>query len=111
MSIVFKTELHSRLTLESLMPKTMKLLGSTEEKITKGKYCENVPHLENNLEVLAHCNIVNNKHQHDSCILSTFIPNKKFSELLKVSHAKHNYTETFRLEVLYIDLLIKVLNL
>ena len=28
------------------MPKTMKLLGSTESKITKDKNGENVPHLE-----------------------------------------------------------------
>ena len=32
--------------LELLAPGTMKLLGSTESKITKGKNGENVPHLE-----------------------------------------------------------------
>ena len=32
--------------LELLTPETMKLLGSTENKITKGKYGENVLHLE-----------------------------------------------------------------
>ena len=37
----------------------MKLLGSTENKITKGKNGENVPHLEI-AEVLVHCDIVNN---------------------------------------------------
>ena len=31
--------------LELLTPETMKLLGSTENKITKGKSGENVPHL------------------------------------------------------------------
>ena len=38
----------------------MKLLGSTESKITKDKNGENVPHLEITKVVLVHCNIVNN---------------------------------------------------
>ena len=39
---------------------TMKLLRSTESKITKDKNGENVPHLEITELVLAHCNLVNN---------------------------------------------------
>ena len=39
----------------------MKLLGSTESKITKDKNSENVPHLEIVQLVLIHCNLVNNK--------------------------------------------------
>ena len=46
--------------LELLTPETMKLLGSTESKITKDKNCENVPHLEIVELVLVHCNLVNN---------------------------------------------------
>ena len=38
----------------------MKLLGSTENKITKDKNSENVLHLEITEVVLVHCNIVNN---------------------------------------------------
>ena len=41
----------------------MKLLGSTESKITKDKNDENVPHLEIVDIVLIHCNIVNNNYQ------------------------------------------------
>ena len=37
--------------------KTMKLLGSTVEKIAKDKNGENVPHLENIEVVLVHCNM------------------------------------------------------
>ena len=44
----------------------MKLLGSTKNKITKDKNCENVPHLEINEVVLVHCNIINNNYQQDS---------------------------------------------
>ena len=38
----------------------MKLLGSTESKITTDKNAENVPHLEIVELVLVHCNLVNN---------------------------------------------------
>ena len=54
----------------------MKLLGSTESKITKDKNGENVPHLEIVELVLVHCNLVNNYYQQDSRILYTFVPNK-----------------------------------
>ena len=36
----------------------MKLLGSTESKITKDKNGENVPHLEITEAVLVHCNLL-----------------------------------------------------
>ena len=62
--------------LELLTPETMKLLGSTESKITKDKNGENLPHLEITEEVFIHCNIVNNKDQQDSRVLYTFYPNK-----------------------------------
>ena len=38
----------------------MKLLGSTENKITRDKNGENVPHLEITEIVLVHCDVVNN---------------------------------------------------
>ena len=41
----------------------MKLLGSTENNITKYNNGENVPHLEITEVVLVHCNIVNNDYQ------------------------------------------------
>ena len=43
----------------------MKLLGSTESKITKDKNGENVPHLEIIELVLVQCNLVNNDYQQD----------------------------------------------
>ena len=64
--------------LELLTPETMKLLGSTESKITKDKNSENVPHLEIVELVLVHCNLVNNDYQQDSRILYTFVLNKAF---------------------------------
>ena len=59
-------EIKNGYSLELLAPGTMKLLGSTENKITKDKIGENVPHLEITEVVLVHCNIVNNDYQQDS---------------------------------------------
>ena len=47
-------------TLEFLTPETMKLLGSTEDKVIKDKNGENVLHLEKTEVVLVLFNIVNN---------------------------------------------------
>ena len=49
--------------LELLTPETMKLLGSTESKITKDKNGEHVPRLGVFELVFVHCNIINNNYQ------------------------------------------------
>ena len=46
-------------SLELSTKETMKLLGSTENKITKDKNGENVLHIEITEVVLVHCNMVN----------------------------------------------------
>ena len=51
----------------------MKLLRSTENKITKDKNGENGPHLEVMEVALVHCNIVNNDYQQDSRVLYTIV--------------------------------------
>ena len=71
--------------LELLTPETMKLVGSTESKITKDKNGENVPHLEIVELVLVHRSLVNNDYQQDSRILYAFVPNKTFGSLLEIS--------------------------
>ena len=67
----------------------MKLLESTENKITKDKDSENVPHLEITEVVLVHCNIVNNDYQQHSRVLNTFVPNKLFGSILEISPTNH----------------------
>ena len=67
----------------------MKLLGSTESKITGKKNGENVPHLEIVELVLIHCDIVDNNYQQNSRILYTFVPNKPFGSLLEISPSSH----------------------
>ena len=81
----------------------MKLLGSTENKITKNKNDENIPHLEITEAVLVHCNIVNNDYQQDSWILYTFVPNKPFGSLLEISPTNHIFLKTFNWEYTYIE--------
>ena len=85
-------------SLELLTPETMKLLGSTKNKITKDKNGENVPHLEITEVVLVHCNIVNNDYQQDSRVLYTFVPNKPFGSLLEISPTNHIFLKTFNSE-------------
>ena len=84
--------------LERLIPETMKLLGSTESKITKDKNGENVPHLEVVELVLVHCSLVNNDYQQDLIILFTFVPNKSSGSLLEISPRNHVSLEIFNSE-------------
>ena len=85
-------------SLELLTKKTMKLLASTENKIAKDKNGENVPHLEITEVVLVHCNMVNNDYQQDSRVLYTFVPNKSFGGLLKISPTNHIFLKKFNSE-------------
>ena len=82
--------------LELLTPEKIKLLGSTENKITKDKNGQNVPNLE--IKEVVHCNIVNNGYQQDSKVLYTFISNKSFVSLLKISPTNHIFIKTFNSE-------------
>ena len=84
--------------LELLTPETMKILGSTESKITGEKNGENVPHLEVAELVLIHCNIVNNSYERNSIILYTFVPNKPFGSLLEISASNHIFLKKFSSE-------------
>ena len=102
--------------LELLTPETMKLLGTTESKITKDENGENVPHLEVVELVLVHCNLVNNDYQQDSRILYTFVPNKTFGSLLEISPTNQVFLKTFNSEfqeakILFTDQTSKPLEL
>ena len=91
--IIFKIK--NGYNLELFTPETMKLFGNTENKITKDKNGENIPHLEITEVVLVHCNIANNDYQQDSRVLYTFVPNKPFGGLLEISPAYHIFLKTF----------------
>ena len=84
------------------MLEPMKLLGNSEEKITKDKNSEKVAHLEITELVLVYCNIINNDYQHDSEVLYTFVPNKSFGQLLDIS-LKKLYLQKPLIEFCYIE--------
>ena len=94
--ITFKIE--KGYSFELLTPETMKLLGSTENEITKNKNGENVPHLEITEVLLVHLNIVNNDYQQDSRVLYTFVPNKPLGSLLEIPPTNHIFLKTFNSE-------------
>ena len=73
----------------------MKLVASSENKITADQNGENVPYLEIAEVVLVHCY---NDYQQDSRVLYTFLPNKPFGSLLKISPANHIFLKTFNSE-------------
>ena len=85
-------------SLELLTPETMKLFGSSRNKITKDKNDENVGHLEITEVVLVLRNIVNNDYQQDSRVLYTFVPNKSCGSLLEISPISHIFLKTFNSE-------------
>ena len=77
----------------------MKLLVSTENKITKDKNGENVPDLDITELVLVNCDIVNNDYQQDSRVLYTFVPIKPFgsfriNHLIEISPTNHTFLKT-----------------
>ena len=79
------------------MSDMMKLLGSTENQITKDKDKANVPHSEIN------------DYKHDSRVLFTFVPNKSFGHLLYILPQSFLFLKTFNSEFSYI-FIYKILN-
>ena len=59
--ITFKIKTGCHLKL--LTSETMKLIGSTKNKITKDENGANVPHLEITEVLLVNCNVFNNNYQ------------------------------------------------
>ena len=78
-----------------MTPEAIKLLGSIENKVTKYKNGENLPHLKITEVILVHCNIVNNDYQQGSRVLYTLVPNKLFVSLLEVLPTNFILLNTF----------------
>ena len=62
----------------------MRLLGSSSDTTDGDKNGELVPKLESVDLVLVHCNVVNNSYQQASKVLFTFVPNKKYGQLITI---------------------------
>ena len=100
--IVFKIKTGYK--LELLSPETMKLLGSTKKVVDKDKNGEIVPKLDSVEVVLVQCNLVKNGYQHTLKVLFTFVPNKKFVQLI-INISPHAFTmmNTINTEFSYVE--------
>ena len=90
--------------LELLTYETMKLLGITKKVVDKDKNGENVPKLKSVEVVLVHCNLVKNDYQHTSKVLLSFVPNKKFGQLLNISPHVFTMMNTINTEFSSVEL-------
>ena len=81
----------------------MKLLGSTKKAVDKDKNGENVPKLESVEVVLVPCNLVKNDYQDTSKVLFTFVPNKKFGQLINISPHTFIMMNTVNTEFSYVE--------
>ena len=100
--IVFKIK--SGYELELLSKETMRLLGSSSDTIDDDKNSELVPKLESVDLVLVHCNVVNNNYQQASKVLFTFVPNKKYGQLITVSPETLIMLKTVNTEFSFIEI-------
>ena len=100
--IVFKIK--SGYKLELLSKETMRLLGSSSDANDGDKNSELVPKLESVDLVLVHCNVVNNSYQQASKVLFTFVPNKKYGQLITVSPETLVMLKTVNTEFSFIEI-------
>ena len=102
--IVFKIK--SGYKLELLSKEMMRLLGSSTGTIDGDKNgdSELVPKLESVDLVLVHCNLVNNSYQQASKVLFTFVPNKKYGQLITVSPETLIMLKTVNTEFSFIEI-------
>ena len=99
--IVFKIKLGYK--LELLSKETMRSLGSSVDIIDSDKNSELVPKLESVDLVLVHCDLVNNSYQQASKVLFTFVPNKKYGQLITVSPETLIMLKTVNTEFSFIE--------
>ena len=76
----------------------MKLLGSTKDITDSDKNSESGPRLENVEVVLVHCNLVNNSYQQHSRVLFTFVPTKRYVQLISISQHSLVFLKTMNTE-------------
>ena len=82
----------------------MRLLGSSSDTIDDDKNSELVPKLENVDPVLVPCNVVNNNYQQASKVSFTFVPNKKYGQLITVPPETLIMLKTVNTEFSFIEI-------
>ena len=81
----------------------MRLLGTTKKDVDADKNGENVPKLESVEVVLVYCNLVKNGYLSSSKVLFSFVPNKKFGQLINISPNILTMMNTVNIEFSYIE--------
>ena len=89
--------------LELLLKETMRLLGSSTNTIDGDKNSKLVPKLESVDLVSVHSNLLNNSYQQASKLLFTFVPNKKYGQLITVSPETLIMLKTVNTEFSFIE--------
>ena len=100
--IVFKIKTGYK--LELLTKEAMQLLGRTKKDIDQNKDGKLVPRLETLQVVLVHCNLLNNSYQQASKVLSTFVPNKQFGQLITITPPSPTMLKTTNSEFSFIEI-------
>ena len=90
--------------LELLAEETIQLLGSSKKVSENNKNGELAPRLETVEVVLVHCNLVNNNYQQASKVLFTFVPNKKFGQLITIKPHSPTMLKTTNAEFPFIEI-------
>ena len=99
--IIFKIK--TRCKLELLTPETIKLLGTIKKDVDKDKNGEIVPKLESVEVVLVHYFLVKNDYQHTSKVLSSFVLNKQFGQLINISPHSLTMINTVNTEIFFVE--------
>ena len=100
--IAFK--IRSGYKLELLLKETMRLLGPSVDTTDGNKNSESVPKLGSVDLVLLHCNLLNNSYQQASKVLFTFVPNKKYGQLITISPNSLIMLKTINTEFSFIEI-------
>ena len=88
----------------------MQLLGSSKKVIDKSRNGELVPRLKTVEVVLVHCNSINNNYQQASKVLLTFVPNKRFGQLITITSHSPTMLKTTNAEFSFIKIWFKDQN-
>ena len=62
-----------------------------------------MPKIESAEVVLIHCNLVKNDYQHKSEVLSSFVPNKRFGQLINISPHSLTMMNTVNTEFSFVE--------
>ena len=109
-ALIYVNEINNRIVFKIksgyklLSKETMKLLGSSTDTIDGDKNSVLIPKLESVDLVLVHCNLVNNSYQQASKVLFTFVPNKKYGQLITVSPETLIMLKTVNTEFSFIEI-------